>query len=258
MRIIGKSDIGTMRKTNEDCYAIREIGTNAVLAVVCDGMGGQNSGEIASRMAIDTFCETVLSLSDSHLSDNKLSLSLRDTEVLFANAVSRANDRVYEYQLSHSESAGMGTTLVAMLVIDGESVAWCNIGDSRLYTVDKKDILQVSKDHSYIQYMIDKGEMKSEEAKNSPVRNLITRAIGIEKNAEPDIDLFELSEEERKTTRLLLCSDGLSGTVPEAEIMATVNDFSLSPEQKVDRLIHAALEGGSTDNVTVILADPTR
>jgi protein phosphatase len=148
----------------------------------------------------------------------------------------------------------MGTTLVAALVCDGRSIAWINLGDSRLYTIDQRDILQVSKDHSYIQYMIDTGEITAAEAQNNPARNLITRAVGIEKDVSPDIDLFELSDEEMKNTTLLLCSDGLSGALPEEECMEIANRRDLSVEQKADLMIKGAIKHGSTDNITLILA----
>jgi len=255
MNFFGKTDIGTVRENNEDCFGIYAIGENAHLFAVCDGMGGASSGEIASRLALDRFSEAVLSLCQTHLKENRLSLSLTDAEAVLFNAASRANTALRDYQEKHPESEGMGTTLIAAVVIDAREVAWVNLGDSRLYTVDTKDILQVSKDHSYIQYMIDTGELTPEEAKTSPVRNLITRAVGIEKEVSPDIDLFALSEEEVKETSILLCSDGLSGALPEEECMAIANRRDLSPEEKVELMIEGAKEHGSTDNITAVLLE---
>jgi len=254
MNFFGKSDIGT-RDNNEDCFGIYEIGDNACLFAVCDGMGGESSGEIASRLALESFSETVLSICKLHLKENKLSLTLREAELILANAAEHANGVLLDYQDAHPESAGMGTTLVAAIVCDGTSIAWLNLGDSRLYTVDQRDILQVSKDHSYIQYMIDTGELTAEEAKTSPVRNLITRAVGIEKEVSPDVDLFELSEKEKAETTLLLCSDGLSGALAEEECMAIANHRDLTPEAKVDLMIERAKQCGSTDNITLILVE---
>lgn len=255
MKFFGKTDIGTVRENNEDCFGIYEIGENAYLFAVCDGMGGESSGEIASRMALDHFSDVVLSTCKLHLKENRLSLSLREAELILSNAAEHANGALIDYQEKHPESAGMGTTLIAAIVCDGNTVAWLNLGDSRLYTVDKRDILQVSKDHSYIQYMIDTGELTLKEAKESPVRNLITRAVGIEKDVAPDIDLFELSEEERKETTLMLCSDGLSGSLSEEECMEIVNRTDLSPEEKVDMMIEDAKKHGSADNITLILVE---
>lgn len=255
MNFFGKSDIGTVRENNEDCFGIYPIGNNAVLFAVCDGMGGESSGEIASRMALERFSDTVLSICALHLKQDKLSLTLREAELILSNAAERANNSLLDYQEEHPESRGMGTTLVAALVCNGDTVAWLNLGDSRLYTIDTKDILQVSKDHSYIQYMIDTGEITPEEAKNSPARNLITRAVGIETNVSPDIDLFELSQEEKSETSLVLCSDGLCEFLPENECMSIANNRSLTPEQKVDLMIEGAKKHGSTDNMTLILVE---
>ncbi|MBO5305691.1 MAG: serine/threonine-protein phosphatase [Clostridia bacterium] len=254
MNFFGKSDVGT-RDNNEDCFGIYEIGENAALFVVCDGMGGESSGEIASRLALESFSETVLSICRLHLKQNRLSLSLREAELILSNAAEHANGIVLDYQQKHPESAGMGTTLIATIVCDGNTVAWLNLGDSRLYTVDKRDILQVSKDHSYIQYMIDTGELTLEQAKTSPVRNLITRAVGIEKDISPDVDLFELSDAERSETSLVLCSDGLSGALPEEECMGIANRRDISPAEKVELMIEGAKKHGSTDNITLILVE---
>ncbi len=255
MNYFGKTDIGVSRDNNEDCFGIYEIGGNAVLFAVCDGMGGENAGEIASRLALDAFSETVLAFCHLHLKNEMLTLSLREAELIFYNAAEYANHILLEHQKKHPEHAGMGTTLVAALVCDGKSIAWINLGDSRLYTIDQKDILQVSKDHSYLQYMIDTGEITAAEAQNSPARNLITRAVGIEKEVSPDIDLFELSDEETAETALLLCSDGLSGALPEDECMTIANRRDLSPEQKADLMIKGAIKHGSTDNITLILVE---
>ena len=255
MNFLGKTDSGSYRENNEDCFGIYEIGENAHLFAVCDGMGGESSGEIASRLALDGFADTVLSICKLHLKENRLSLTLREAELILSNATEHANTLLRDYQEAHPESRGMGTTLVAALVCDGRSIAWVNLGDSRLYTIDTKDILQVSKDHSYIQHMIDTGEITAAEAKNSPIRNLITRAVGIEDTTSPDIDLFELTEDEQKETALLLCSDGLCDTLPEEEAVAIALDRSLTLAEKADRMIKSAKAHGSHDNITLILVE---
>ena len=255
MRFFGKSDSGAYRDNNEDCFGIYEIGENACLFAVCDGMGGESSGEVASRLALDGFADTVLSICELHLKENKLSLTLREAELILSNAAEHANNLLRDYQKEHPESAGMGTTLVAAIVCDGRSIAWVNLGDSRLYTIDSKDILQVSKDHSYVQHLIDTGEISAAEAKKSPARNLITRAVGIEDTIAPDIDLFDLSATEQSETTLLLCSDGLCDTIPEEECMALANDRALSLEEKADRMIESAKAHGSQDNITLILVE---
>lgn len=251
----GISDIGLVRDNNEDCFGIYRIG-DAVLAVVCDGMGGENCGEVASSLTLETFAKTVTGMCAPKLEGDHLSLSERDAYVILYNAAAKANDTLITHQAEYPESDGMGTTLVAALVMDGgKTVSWLNVGDSRLYTVDGKDILQVSKDHSYIQYLVDTGEITPEEAKTSKDRNLITRAVGIRAEVEPDIDTFPLSDAEVADTHILLCSDGFSGAVSEEECYAIVRDSSRTLQQKVDALVALAKKNDGTDNITVILLD---
>ena len=256
MKIFGKSDIGNVRKVNEDSFGIREIAENAVLAVVCDGMGGLDLGDVASRLALESFCDIVARLCASHIKNGKLSLSDNEAGLILFNAVTIANNKVVSKQEEAEVSEGMGTTLVAALIVDGgKKISWANIGDSRLYTVDSRDILQVSKDHSYIQYMIDQGKMTLEESKKSKKKNLITRAIGIDVTCEPDIDTFPLTDAEIAETKILLCSDGFSGSVSEEECSAIALDSSLDTEEKVEKLIELAKKNNGSDNITLIMAE---
>lgn len=251
----GTSDIGLVRDNNEDCFGIYEIG-DAVLAVVCDGMGGENCGEVASALTLKTFAETVTRMCKPKVDHGHLYLSERDAYVILYNAAAKANDTLITYQAEHPESDGMGTTLVAALIMDGgKTISWLNVGDSRLYTVDGNDILQVSKDHSYVQYLVDTGEITSEEARNSKERNLITRAVGIRAEVEPDIDTFPLSDTEVADTHILLCSDGLSGEVSEEECYAIVRDGTLSVKEKANALVQLAKKNDGADNITVILVN---
>ncbi len=254
MLYYGKTDIGLVRDNNEDCFGIYEI-ADAVLLVVCDGMGGENCGEIASALTLEAFSSSVIAMCEPKAKENHLVLSEKEADLIFSNAAAKANSAVISYGASHPESAGMGTTLVAALIMNGgRTVSWLNVGDSRIYTVDGNDILQVSKDHSYIQYLIDTGEITPEEAKTSKERNLITKAIGIREEIEPDIDTFPLSDKEVTDTHILLCSDGLSGAVSEEECYAIIRNAALTAEEKVDALIEAAKENGGTDNITAVLA----
>lgn len=256
MKIFGKSDIGNVRKVNEDSFGIREIAENAVLAVVCDGMGGLDLGDVASRLALESFCDIVARLCASHIKNGKLSLSDNEADLILFNAVTIANNKIVSKQEEAEVSEGMGTTLVAALIVDGgKKISWANVGDSRLYTVDSRDILQVSKDHSYIQYMIDQGKMTLEESKKSKKKNLITRAIGIDVTCEPDIDTFPLTDAEIAETKILLCSDGFSGSVNEEECSAIALDSSLDTEEKVEKLIELAKKNNGSDNITLIMAE---
>ena len=255
MKVFGKSDIGNVRKVNEDAFGIKEIADNALLAVVCDGMGGLDLGDVASKLALESFCEIVERLCEPKIKNGKLALSDKEADLILFNAVTIANNRVISKQEEADVSEGMGTTLVAALIVDGgKKISWANIGDSRLYTVDPRDILQVSKDHSYIQYMLDQGKMTLEEAKTSKKKNLITKAIGIDAVCEPDIDTFPLSRTEISETKILLCSDGFSNSVSEEEC-SEIALSNATTQEKVEALISLAKKNNGNDNITLIMME---
>lgn len=256
MKVFGKSDIGNIRKANEDVFGTKLIADNALLAVVCDGMGGLDLGDVAAKLALSSFTEIIERLCASHIKDRRLSLSDTEADFILKNAITVANNRVIAKQEEIDVTEGMGTTLVAALVVDGgKKISWANIGDSRLYTVDSRDILQVSKDHSYVQYMLDCGKMTLEEAKRSKKKNLITKAIGIDTVCSPDTDTFPLTPSEINETKILLCSDGFSNSVSEEECMSIVMDNSMSAEEKVNTLIELAKKNDGSDNITLIMID---
>ena len=258
MKFFGISDVGNVRTINEDSYAVAEIADNALLAVVCDGMGGLSCGEVASAMALESFIATVRRLCRGRISDGTLTLPERDAYMILDFAANTANTAVMDYHGEHPEIDRMGTTLVAALVIDlggHATVSWVNIGDSRLYTVDHRDILQVSRDHSYVQYLVDTGEITHEEAKNHPRSNVITRAIGIGTGVQPDIDTFPLSAEECAMTHLFLCSDGFSGSLDEYWCMEKVNDPDRTMEEKATELVSHIKKIDGSDNITLVMID---
>lgn len=256
MKIFGKSDVGTVRTVNEDTFGIRQIATNAFLATVCDGMGGLDLGDVASNLALESFCASVSRSCKPFIKNGLLELNEKEANLILYNAATTANELVIRKQEETDVSEGMGTTLVAALIIDdGKQVSWINIGDSRLYTLDSNDVLQVSKDHSYVQYMIDQGKMTLEEAKRSKKKNLITRAIGIDPVCEPNIDTFALSKHEAENTYLILCSDGFSNAVSEEDCADIVLSASLDTEKKVNTLIELAKSQNGSDNITLILAE---
>ena len=258
MNYFGMSDVGKVRDHNEDSFDIVSLADNAVLAIVCDGMGGLACGEIASRLALDTFIDTVKRICALKISENKLFLSDREAYLVLSNAATRANHAVLDDRRKHPDRGEMGTTLVAAIICrsaNSATVSWINIGDSRIYTVDHRDILQVSRDHSYIQYMIDTGEITPEEAAHCKKNGLITRAVGIENEVYPDIDTFPLSAEECAMTHILLCSDGFSGAISEEHCMTVVNNPTSSPRDKVEHLVATARDADGSDNITLILID---
>ena len=258
MKYFALSDVGKVRAVNEDSYTVKPLADNAILAVVCDGMGGLSCGEVASKLALDAFCDAVTRLCGGRIRGGKLFLEEKDAYLILANAASRANSAVMNYRGEHPDLGDMGTTLVAAIVCDlagCASVSWINVGDSRIYTVDHRDILQVSRDHSYVQYLVDTGEITYEEAKGHPKSNVITRAIGIGDDIEPDIDTFPLSGPECAMTHIFLCSDGFSGSLDEADCMSRINDPATDVEQKAKFLVNQAKEKDGSDNITLIVID---
>ena len=260
MNFFGKSDVGLVRTENQDSYVIRPVCKNATLCVVCDGMGGAKSGNVASRQAIETFVENVVKYSSAKLNrDGSLSLSSDDACVILDDAVRDANKTVYDLAQTSPDYQGMGTTLVGALFCDN-MVYVINVGDSRLYLISNNTITQITHDHSYIQHLIDSGTVSVDEARNHPFRNRITRAVGIASEIEADIFSVDLSELD--VAYLLLCSDGLSGLIlPEDiyEIISSDLDIELVTDieselcDKTDRLIKAANDAGGADNITAVL-----
>lgn len=258
MKHFGISDVGNVRQINEDSYEITSIADNALLAVVCDGMGGLSCGEVASRLALDSFIATLKRLCRGRISEGQLTLPERDANMILDFCATAANDAVMNYRKEHADVDRMGTTLVAALIIDlggHATVSWINIGDSRIYTVDHRDILQVSRDHSYVQYLLDTGEITHEEAKHHPKSNIITRAIGIGETVEPDVDTFPLSSEECAMTHIFLCSDGFSGSLDEDDCMKKINDPTKNVEQKTAELVSHIKSIDGSDNITLVMID---
>lgn len=256
MYFYGKSDIGKKRSVNQDSFREEKICDNVFVFLVCDGMGGANGGNIASSVASDTFLdkvkEGVLKLTEN----NKCALTPDSAEVILIKSVQEANRTVYLAAEKSDELSGMGTTLVAALVVDNTAFI-VNVGDSRAYLIFGNVIDKVTHDHSYVQYLVDIGELTEEEAKNNVNKNIIMKAIGIEESVEPDIFRVEFGD----NAFLLLCSDGLTNYVDEELIKETVLSFdyesNISKSDDVERvcstLVDMANENGGGDNITVAL-----
>ena len=240
MQSWGLSDQGCVRKQNQDAYHIEKLDRNSLLCVVCDGMGGAKSGNIASTLAVDVFVEEVRRTWTSGITQYKLEQMLR-------GAVKLANFTVYDQAQQFEEFDGMGTTLVAAL-IHGQRVTVVTVGDSRAYKVDSDGIRQITRDHSLVQMMVDRGELSPEVARTYPGKNFITRAIGTESMVE--CDLYHLDV--RKGDYLLLCSDGLSNTMDEQEMLFEIV-HGVKKQHCCQRLLNIAKNRGAPDNVTSIL-----
>ena len=240
MQSWGLTDPGCVRTQNQDAYQIEQLDRNTLLCVLCDGMGGAKSGNIASSLAVDVFVQEIRRCWIPEMDQERIDQMLR-------SAVKLANFTVFDQAQQFEEFAGMGTTLVAVL-LHGKQVTVVNVGDSRAYCVDKNGIRQLTVDHSLVQMMVSRGELTPEQARKYPGKNLITRAIGTE--SQVDCDIFR-----RKLERgdcLLLCTDGLSNLMDEQEILFEVA-HGLEKQQCCQRLLEIAKNRGAPDNVTSVL-----
>ena len=240
MQYWGLTDKGCVRKQNQDAYELRQLDKNTLLAVVCDGMGGAKSGNIASSLAVDVFTqEVVRSWSPS--------MDLDRIAQMLTSAVKLANFTVYDQAQQFEEFDGMGTTLVAVLV-HGKYATVVNVGDSRAYAIDMDGITQITRDHSLVQMMVDRGDLSAEQAKSYPGKNFITRAIGTEQLVSCDIYHREVS----RGDYLLLCSDGLSNMMDDQEILFEAV-HGVGKHRCCKRLLDIAKNRGAPDNVTAVL-----
>ena len=240
MFFIGKTDVGKRRANNQDCFNITELDGGSVLFTVCDGMGGANGGNIASDIA-----------SRVYVSNVRHALGTDSDENVMKNAVVMANSAVYEASNSDESLKGMGTTLVSALVHENGQITVINVGDSRLYLIKDGDITQITHDHSYVQYLVDMGQITITEAKNASIRNIIIRSIGNEEQTSPDVFNIEYNDK----TYLLLCTDGLSNFVTNDQMLKAVKNVTTKEDADkcTDKLIKLANDMGGTDNITVIL-----
>jgi PPM family protein phosphatase len=228
----GRSDVGKVRKGNEDALLVRDS-----VYAVADGMGGHLAGEVASATAL----EPIEELDGRIFQDNSAAVTaLRD-------AVVAANDRVSQLAIENPDYRGMGTTLTAALV-EGRRLHVAHVGDSRAYLLRDGHFSQLTDDHTLVQHLVDEGQITREEAARHPQRSVITRAIGVSH----DVDVDSMSLELQAGDQLLLCSDGLSGVVEDEDIARTLAEVA-DPDDAVDALIDLANGAGGPDNITVLL-----
>lgn len=241
MEYFGITDKGRVRPTNQDIYRLEvRPEKESAFVLVCDGMGGANAGNVASRFAADSFLADAAGALDSAPDE-----IVRHKTML--HALEKANDTVFGLAGRQPEFRGMGTTLVGAFV-QGREASILNVGDSRAYLFDGETLRQVSEDHSYVEEMRRLGRISAEDARTHPQKNLITRAVGVDATVDGDLFEVELAE----TDILLLCSDGLTGMVEDekiAEVLAKAGTL----EDKGRELLTLALEGGGRDNITVAL-----
>ena len=240
MQSWGLTDPGCVRKQNQDAFRIEQLDRNTLLCVICDGMGGAKSGNVASTLAADVFVQEVKRTWTADMDPDRLDLMLR-------GAVKLANFTVHDQAQQFEEFTGMGTTLVAVL-IQGKTATIINVGDSRCYAVNADGVRLLTTDHSLVQMMIQRGELTPERAKSYPGKNLITRAIGPESVVECDVFHRRLEADDC----LLLCTDGLSNLLDDQEILFEVV-HGADRQSSCQRLLDIAKNRGAPDNVTCVL-----
>jgi protein phosphatase len=243
MDAFGQTDVGVARNHNEDAIyvSVGPVGALPNLFIVSDGMGGHNAGEIASSKAIGIFCEIVR----QRVPEGKTHEFLRDATVL-------ANNSVYKISMQDASLSGMGATFTAAS-ISGRAVSVSHIGDSRLYFASPAGLEQLTVDHSYVHDLVKLGIITELEALTHPKKNLLTRALGVV--LDEKVDSFEY--EAPSDGLLLLCSDGLTNMLGEAEILETI----LGPgtlEERVGGLVASANKHGGRDNISAVLVDLKR
>ena len=242
LEVVGRSDVGRVRPSNEDCYG---FDLRLGVFVVCDGMGGHAAGEVASKIAVDTvlsyFRDKEPLAADASLVDAPLGAQM------LSDAVNKANECILEYADGHSAASGMGTTLVAARFIDGKFTV-AHVGDSRIYLLREGSLLQLTEDHSLVMEQVRRGVLTMEEAKKSAAQHIITRALGTEDTIPADLAEFPAQEGDI----LLLTTDGILRHVEDDEIHDIL--ANTQPLQAAcEKLVESALEAGGEDNATCII-----
>jgi protein phosphatase len=252
--IVNVSNVGRKRPHNEDSTI---SDSNRGLAILADGMGGYKAGEIASALAVMTILQDVsVGLKDRETINPGSGNAQSPVSSLLKQAIQHANSKIYQLAKTDIECQGMGTTIVTGLV-HNDKISIGNVGDSRLYRLRAGKFQQITKDHSLIQELIDRGIYSPEEAQAKMPKNLVTRALGLD--TEVEVDMIE--EQVEPGDIYLLCSDGLNDMVNDEEIHLTLSKYSANLVQAADNLVQLANSKGGKDNISVVLvrikyADP--
>lgn len=235
MKVYSKTDIGLTRHSNQDAVFTTTLEDGSILAIVCDGMGGANAGNVASEVAVKVISQYVIQ-------SYRIGMDFYSIEKMLHNAIVSANMEIYDMSLKDEALSGMGTTTVTAVVRENIAVI-AHVGDSRAYKAGET-LKLITRDHSVVQSLVESGKITPEDAKVHPRKNVITRALGTEENVVADSCQIELGADEI----LLLCTDGLSGYANEEGIFNTLKS---NGEQVAENLIELAKQGGGRDNITV-------
>lgn len=239
MQLYGKSDIGLVRRSNQDRFAYGELPGEGAWLVVCDGMGGANGGNVASRIAVEK-------ISWQFKSTYWRNISSSGIKNIIITAIYNANHAIYEQAQADPSLMGMGTTVVTAIIREGR-VHLAHAGDSRAYLASGSKLIRATTDHSIVQELVNRGDITEEEARVHPQKNIITRVLGVEAAVEIDYQELDILSGDC----LLLCTDGLTNYVEEADILKMA---ARSPQECCDALISMAKDSGGGDNVTIAAA----
>ncbi len=233
-----KTDRGLKRQFNEDnCNVLVGHPGVPTCFVIADGMGGHKSGEVASKLAVDSVCNHLINANWEN----------QDVSGLLKDIITSVNDELYKFSLLNESTQGMGTTLIIVVLKNGKLYIG-HVGDSRVYLIKENTIQKLTSDHSYIEELVKNGSITKDEAINHPKKNVITRAVGYELDLQVDtyeIDVF-------KNDQLLLCTDGLTNMLAEDEILGIIKKIE-DPQLACDTLVENANNKGGEDNITVIV-----
>lgn len=242
VKITGCTDTGIRRKYNQDHIGYEQ---NLGIAVLADGMGGHQAGEVAAQMAVESILAKLQALAELNSSS-----PVNESRILdfVSKSISESNTEIFE--ASHADEAhkGMGTTIVAT-VVDGTHIYAAHVGDSRLYLYREQVLRRITKDHSLVQSLIDKGFYTEREASNASIGNVVTRSLG--NKAEVEVDTRRIEMEAADV--FLLCSDGLTDMVSDWQIAEVINENAMDMEQTANELVFLANKYGGKDNISVIL-----
>jgi PPM family protein phosphatase len=239
LRMVSRTDVGRIRVVNEDRAYVKQMSNGYALAILADGMGGHQAGDVAAQMTIDIIGQQMQMISQSATIDERKKHLL--------SAVLSANEQIYQFSSEREQYKGMGTTVITALASTSEMII-AHIGDSRAYKLSKDSLIQLTEDHSLVNELVKTGQITPEEASHHPRRNVVIRALGTDPDVE--IDLIEVVLEPNDL--FILCSDGLSNLV-ESELMAQIIQQSPDLETAAEQLVIQALQAGGDDNITVVL-----
>ena len=234
MKVVSATNVGNYRKNNEDSYYVNE---SKNLYVLADGMGGHLAGERASKMATEI-------IGQDFAKDREIK-SIDDAIEILSSSIRDANKKIFESSQENEDYRGMGTTLSSGIILE-DVLIYSNIGDSRIYRINE-GMEQITQDDSFVNYLIEIGEITEEEAKNHPKKNVLTKAMGTTSDIEVIVNTLDIKDKDV----FLFCSDGLTNMVSDEEIFKIVKENS--PEEARDMLLDLALKNGGMDNITFIL-----